>query len=48
MQILSDMYVGAADLLHVYNAFDEGLAALFRIEIGLGTKSQIRIKMAQS
>lgn len=43
MQILSNVYVGAADLLHVYNAFDEGLAALFRIEIGLGRKSSFSL-----
>lgn len=32
----SKQYLFAADLLHVYDAFDEGLAALLRIEIGLG------------
>jgi len=37
------MYVGAADLLHVYNAFDEGLAALLRIEIGLVRKFSFRL-----
>jgi len=43
MQILSNMYVGDADLLHVYNAFDEGLTAVFRIEIGLGRKLSLSL-----
>lgn len=34
MQFLSDVICGA-DLLHVYDALDEGLAALLWIEIGL-------------
>jgi hypothetical protein len=35
------VYVGAADLLHVYNACDKGLTALFRIEIRLGISASL-------
>jgi hypothetical protein len=41
MQLLSTVYVGAADLLHVYNACDKGLTALFRIEIRLGISASL-------